>query len=213
MKSNKQRRAEIKVQRLERAAQAAAQQRLCPDARFASGSGRLVADTALLRANNNTYGLLPVFYVDKAFICRDCGSEEVWTSKQQKWWYEAMHGNINSVAVRCLRCRYARRAWMRLSQAPEGANLLRLQTDRLRALGAAKPKAEAIAEIESALQSKWWSLRTVAIQTMGRWGDDESIGRLNALVAARPASGRRCGCWERVAAEAAARALCEAREM
>lgn len=55
--------------------------------------------------HNNTYGLLPDFYLDKAFTCRDCGNEEVWTAKQQKWWYEVAKGNINSTAVRCRSCR------------------------------------------------------------------------------------------------------------
>ncbi|KIQ31161.1 hypothetical protein RT97_16755 [Variovorax paradoxus] len=210
MKSNKQRRAEIKAHRLERAARAAARQRAHVDGRLVRGAiGQVAADTALLAANNNTYGLLPVYYVDKAFTCRDCDAEQVWTAKQQKWWYESMHGNINSTAVRCLRCRRARRARLHASQAPDGANLLGVQTMRLRALGAAAPNAEAAAELEAALQSKWWSLRTVAIQAMARWGDSERIGRLLALVAARPSGGRRYSTWERVAADTAAHALRE----
>ncbi|MBD9662559.1 hypothetical protein J2W37_005745 [Variovorax paradoxus] len=111
MKSNKQRRAEIKAHRLERAARRLAEQRLSVDARPVSGAGLVVADTALLAAHNNTYGPLPAFYVDKAFTCRDCGADEVWTAKQQKWWYEVALGNINSTAVRCRACRIARRAF------------------------------------------------------------------------------------------------------
>ena len=38
-------------------------------------------------AHNNTYGPLPFFYTDKLVVCRDCGKEEVWTARQQKWWY------------------------------------------------------------------------------------------------------------------------------
>ncbi|MEB3273959.1 MAG: zinc-ribbon domain containing protein [Prochlorothrix sp.] len=56
-------------------------------------------------AHNNTYGRLPEFYIDSPFICIDCGSQEVWTAKQQKWWYETAKGNINSKAVRCRMCR------------------------------------------------------------------------------------------------------------
>jgi hypothetical protein len=114
MKSDKLRRAEIKAHRLERAARAVAQQRMHVDVRPAGGPGLVVADTTLLAAHNNTYGPLPSFYVDKAFTCRDCGAKEVWTAKQQKWWYEIALGNINSAAVRCRACRLARRA---LSQA------------------------------------------------------------------------------------------------
>jgi NAD(P)-dependent dehydrogenase (short-subunit alcohol dehydrogenase family) len=88
-----------------------------------------------------------------------------------------------------------------------GANLLLEKTCRLRALGAAKPSAQARAEIEAALQSKWWSLRVVAIQAMGRWGGEENLARLHAFMAARPEGGRRYFCWERVAADAARSAL------
>ncbi len=56
-------------------------------------------------AHNNTYDLLPIFYVDKLVVCRDCGAEEVWTAEQQKWWYEVAKGNINSRAVKCRGCR------------------------------------------------------------------------------------------------------------
>jgi len=66
--------------------------------------GAIPANRETLRLNN-TYGLLPLFYVDYAFNCRDCESAQIWTAKQQKWWYEIMQGNINSVAVRCRPCR------------------------------------------------------------------------------------------------------------
>lgn len=28
------------------------------------------------------------YYIDKRFTCAKCGTEEVWTAAQQKWWYE-----------------------------------------------------------------------------------------------------------------------------
>lgn len=102
MKSGKQRRAEIRARRLQRAVAAAGL-----DPRMAPPSpllGTVMADAAQL-AHNNTYGLLPLFYVDRAFVCRDCGVQEVWTAKQQKWWYEVAKGHIDSTAVRCRRCR------------------------------------------------------------------------------------------------------------
>jgi len=55
--------------------------------------------------HNNTYGPLPIFYVDKLVICRDCSAKEVWRAEQQKWWYEVAKGNINSEAVKCSACR------------------------------------------------------------------------------------------------------------
>ena len=56
-------------------------------------------------AHNNTYGFLPCFYVDKVVVCRDCGKEEVWTAKNQKWWYEEAKANIHTEAVYCRACR------------------------------------------------------------------------------------------------------------
>jgi hypothetical protein len=140
-----------------------------------------LADKKVLYRYNNTYGPLPDYYLDRVFTCRDCGAEEVWTAKQQKWWYEVVHAPIESEAIRCLACRRARRAQ---SIAHKGANLLREQTRHLRALGAQPPTAEALAEIEAALQSKWSGLRVTAVQTLGRWGGPEQITQLEAIVAA-----------------------------
>lgn len=208
MKSNKQRRAEIKARRLEQVAKAAAQVRV-QDARPLWGHvpvlGMELADTTVLARYNNTYAELPGFYMAREFTCRDCGSEELWTAKQQKWWYEEMHGPIDSRAVRCLACRRARRACLR--RAGPGANLLREQTERLRALAAAKPNAKTLAEIDAALQSKWWSLRVVAIQTMGRWGGEACTEKLKALVTDCQGGGHRGFGWAYVAADAARSAL------
>lgn len=100
-KSGRQRRLEIREKRRQRALAAAAQ---TPPALPKRPPDAVEADPAEL-AHNNTYGLLPLYYVDLAFTCRDCGSEELWTAKQQKWWYEVAKGNINSTAVRCRACR------------------------------------------------------------------------------------------------------------
>ena len=32
--------------------------------------------------------LIPDYYRDKAFVCIDCDRHQLWTAKQQKWWYE-----------------------------------------------------------------------------------------------------------------------------
>lgn len=53
----------------------------------------------------NTYGLLPYFYVDQAFVCRDCGVEEIWRATQKKWHYEEAKGHIDAKAIRCRLCR------------------------------------------------------------------------------------------------------------
>ena len=67
-------------------------------------AGVVMADEAELK-HNNTYCALPKYYLDKTFFCVDCRVEEVWTAKQQKWWYEVAKGDINSTAIRCRPCR------------------------------------------------------------------------------------------------------------
>ncbi len=102
MKSNKQRRMEIKAKRLMRAKKLAVIDTTIEVKEFPNGA--ILADPEELK-HNNTYGILPQYYVDKAFTCRDCGTEEIWTAKQQKWWYEVVKGHFCSTAVRCSRCR------------------------------------------------------------------------------------------------------------
>ncbi|WP_444938452.1 zinc-ribbon domain containing protein [Microbulbifer sp. JMSA002] len=48
---------------------------------------------------------IPLYYLDREFQCKDCGSEEVWTAKQQKWWYEIAKGDFETSTVRCRPCR------------------------------------------------------------------------------------------------------------
>lgn len=106
MKSGKQRRFEIKAHRLERAKK---RMKAARDARFGpAGPERIPVDFSQL-APTNSYGV-PEFYEDIAFACRDCGKEEVWTAKQQRWWYEVAKGNVDSTAVRCRACRKVERA-------------------------------------------------------------------------------------------------------
>ena len=102
MKSNKQRRLEIKAKRLKKA-----KKQLKLDAilkiKVLLSEGVVLANHEALK-HNNTY-FLPKYYVDVPYRCRDCGSEEIWTAKQQQWWYEVAKGNLNSHAVRCYGCR------------------------------------------------------------------------------------------------------------
>ena len=106
MKSGKQRRTEIKQRRLDRARAMSALDchRTPPELPI----GAVLADASAL-LHNNTYWPLPMYYVDRPFDCRDCGVAEVWTAKQQKWWYEIAKGSIGSTAVRCLSCRAVER--------------------------------------------------------------------------------------------------------
>ena len=107
MKSGKQRREEIRTKRLERAAKLHGLDRHALVQTLPAG---MVAADPTQLAHCNTYGLLPAFYIDRPFVCRDCGSEEVWTAKQQKWWYEVAKGHIDSFAVRCRACRAVEKA-------------------------------------------------------------------------------------------------------
>ena len=113
MKSGKQRREEIRTKRLERAAKLHDLDRHALVKTLPVGVGvgvGIVAADPTQLAHCNTYGLLPAFYIDRPFVCRDCGSEEVWTAKQQKWWYEVAKGHIDSFAVRCRACRSVEKA-------------------------------------------------------------------------------------------------------
>lgn len=64
---------------------------------------RIPADLAQ-QAPNNSYDPL-LYYEDYRFHCVDCGTEQVWTAEQQKWWYEVAKGPIYSRAIRCRSCR------------------------------------------------------------------------------------------------------------
>ena len=60
-------------------------------------------------APDNSYGA-PEFvkrgyYLDRPFRCRDCGAEQVWTARQQKWWYEVAKGGVWTISSRCGPCR------------------------------------------------------------------------------------------------------------
>ncbi len=101
MKSNKQRRLEIKAIRRKR-------KELKSGYPLGGINYRplncIEADTYALE-HNASMTPLPRYYVDKPFKCRDCGSHEIWTATSQKWWYEVAKGYIDSTAVRCKECR------------------------------------------------------------------------------------------------------------
>lgn len=103
MKSNKQRRQEIKTRRFERARKKLAQLKSTSNLQHLP-VGAVLADQTML-PYTGSYSPMPLYYVDKPFVCKDCGVEQVWTAAQQKWWYEVARGNINSTAVRCRDCR------------------------------------------------------------------------------------------------------------
>jgi putative zinc ribbon protein len=105
MKSAKQKRTEIRIKREKRSRKKSEKPKADTTAKLAERPINVVAVNVGALAHNNTYGPLPLFYVDKPFVCRDCGKAEVWTATQQKWWYEVAKGHIDSHAVRCRACR------------------------------------------------------------------------------------------------------------
>ena len=112
MKSNQQRRQEIKTQRLRRAERQIQIRRV--NARPVNRPvGTEPVTPARLRPTNS-YGIPDFvqrgYYQDRPFRCRDCGKAEIWTAVQQQWWYEQAQGDIWTVAVRCRACRQQERA-------------------------------------------------------------------------------------------------------
>jgi tetratricopeptide (TPR) repeat protein len=57
------------------------------------------------------------FYVDEARTCVECGEAFTFWAKEQKFWYEDLHFNCHSQAIRCLECRKARRDSLTLQKA------------------------------------------------------------------------------------------------
>lgn len=98
MNSNKQKKKQLKAKRKQRAEQIK-YRRLNN-----LGYGRVRADHSKL-AHINSYGGLPDYYEGKDFTCRDCGIDEIWSAKQQKFYYEECKGHIDARAVRCNACR------------------------------------------------------------------------------------------------------------
>jgi len=102
--SNKQKRTKLDEQRATKHIK-----RLKREGRFANGvampKGAIAADLTKHPEKGKGGLSQPLFYTDQHFTCRDCGSEEVWTAKQQQWYYEVAKGTIYGRAVRCGPCR------------------------------------------------------------------------------------------------------------
>ena len=108
--SSKQRRGTIKDARA--AKQALRAERAAADTVGPRPEGSLAVDLTAL-APFNSYGapefMTRGFYVDTPFRCGACGVTEVWTARQQKWWYEVAKGYPYSGATRCRACRHRAR--------------------------------------------------------------------------------------------------------
>ena len=56
------------------------------------------------------------FYLDETNTCVQCGQEFVFTAEEQKFWYETLQFNFDSIAIRCRDCRKQRRTDAALRQ-------------------------------------------------------------------------------------------------
>jgi len=106
MKSGKQKRVEIKAKRKHKVAKIQLRNNQ-QERQLRPVLGPPVNEELL--APNNSYGapdfVYRGYYVDRPFRCVDCDKEEVWTGRQQKWWYEVAKGFAYSTAIRCRLCR------------------------------------------------------------------------------------------------------------
>ena len=114
--SNKQKKKQLRTQRQKKtkdeAGRSRAQRALEREEMIATG--RIIIADLSKQAPNNSWSP-PTEYCDHEFTCRDCGTVETWTAKQQQWWYEVAKGEINSRAVRCHECREKRRKYKGLA--------------------------------------------------------------------------------------------------
>jgi hypothetical protein len=119
MKSNKQKRAELKARKEAKreaaavAAKRAAEQRRRDEFAAAIARGEVAVDRAKL-APSGSYSrpeyVLRGTYRPVPFVCKSCGKEEVWTPGQQKWWYEIAQGDRFAGPKFCRPCRAKERA-------------------------------------------------------------------------------------------------------
>ena len=158
MKSNKQRKSEIKHRRWKRMEQQREAVKPPP-----IPPGAVVVDAELLATLNN--GVVwghSGYYEDAAYRCCDCGVACVWTAHDQKWWYEEAQGSVHASATRCAVCRTKHREW-RLSHCNA------VEMDALRTLWRSRPDQAARARVTSGLTSNDPALRCLAAQALAWW--------------------------------------------
>lgn len=70
------------------------------------------------------------YYLDYKFTCKDCGAQDIWTGRQQKWWHEEMGGDVESTAVRCRDCRIKERVRREAARRSRDEGMARKQLER-----------------------------------------------------------------------------------
>ena len=158
MKSNKQRRIEIKQRRWKRieAMRQSAPAPVPPAGAIAANMERLAW------LNSGTCWWHPGYYVDIAYRCSDCGAACTWTAQSQKWWYEDVQGSLHAGVSRCTTCRAKYRAWRQSHcNATEMQALSTLWRDR--------PDQAARDRVERGLAAADPAIRCYAAQALAWW--------------------------------------------
>lgn len=117
MKSGSQRLSEIQIHRTGkreavRAEEARTQAKRAAKDRTAQPKGQVLVNPLNLHPTNSVGTPAFVargFYIDMPFTCKACGTQQVWTATQQKWWYESAKGDVWTIAVLCRPCRLRER--------------------------------------------------------------------------------------------------------
>jgi hypothetical protein len=127
MKSGKQRRAELQARReAKRAAAALVKPEPVP-------YGVAPVNVSLL-APDGSYSVPDFvsrgYYSDTPFQCRACGKEQIWTARQQKWWYEVAKGGRWTTASLCRPCRKRERMIKEAARRTHLEGIARKQASR-----------------------------------------------------------------------------------
>ncbi len=110
MKSNKQRRVEIKATRLKRDAAKPVLKGGEDQKEIPTGSAPCNPENlAPFYSYDAPDFVIRGYYLDVLFRCASCQEQEVWRAIRQKWWYEVAKGNVESRAKLCKVCRHAER--------------------------------------------------------------------------------------------------------
>jgi hypothetical protein len=115
MKSNKQRRTELRELRQKRQEKHKAKAIALEQDKVRKNmpANAVRCNPEALAPSSSYYTVLPFvdrgYYIDLPFQCVDCQKQEIWTAAQQQWWYEVAKGNVLSFAVRCRACRHMER--------------------------------------------------------------------------------------------------------
>lgn len=138
MKSNRQKREEL-AERRRKAADKKSRKRIAELCEICKSDGSIQPVDGSKVRSRSALPNIPEFYANKPFKCVGCGCEEVWTARQQKWWYEVAGGEIETTAIRCRKCRRKERE----RKADERRRSLEGKEKKIAAQGGASDRGKA----------------------------------------------------------------------